>query len=107
MRRGILRAMLATGIIFGLCLPASADEIAAEEVIVGTQAEPPPPMAAVQPEKDRSGPFLGLGISYFIEEFPKVGQDSNGQAYATNFDDSWASTSAAAIASTTISLPKA
>ena len=89
MQRGILRAMLATGIIFGLCLPASADEIAAEEVIVGTQAAPAVPLAAVQPEKDRSGPFLGLGISYFIEEFPKIGQDSIGEAYATDFDDSW------------------
>jgi opacity protein-like surface antigen len=89
MRRGILRAMLATGIIFGLCLPASADEIAAEEVIVGTQVEPAPAVAAVQPEKDRSGPFLGLGISYFIEEFPKIGQTNLGRDYRTDFDDSW------------------
>ena len=89
MRRGILRAMLATGIIFGLCLPAAADEIAAEEVIVGTQLEPAAPVAAVEPAKDRSGPFLGLGISYFIEEFPRIGQDNLGRDYATNYDDSW------------------
>ena len=89
MQRGILRAMLATGMVFGLCLPAAADEIVAEEVIVGTQAEPAAPAVVAEPAKDRSGPFLGLGISYFLEEFPGSGVDSNGQGYATDYDNSW------------------
>ena len=89
MQRGILRATLATAVVFGLCLPAAADEIAAEEVIVGTQAAAEAPAPPAEPIVDRSGPFLGLGISYFLEEFPGADVTSGGRPYSTDYDNSW------------------
>jgi opacity protein-like surface antigen len=50
---------------------AAADVVEAEEVVVGEEVvpPPPPPPVAVEPDYNRLGPYIGLGASYFINEF--------------------------------------
>lgn len=90
MFREILTAALAAVVLAGFVSPALADEVEAEAIIVGEEA--PPPAAAPAPPPDKSGPYLGVGINYFIEEFDPLAVTIAGPqagTYRHGFGDSW------------------
>lgn len=92
MLRGILTAALATAVFAGFATPATADQVEAEAIIVGEEAPPPAPAPVVAPAPDKSGPFLGMGVNYFFEEFDPLAITIGGPdagTFSRAFDDSW------------------
>lgn len=81
MPRGILRAAFIIAVVMGGAASAYADAIESEDIIVGSEAPPPAPVAQEQPALDRSGPFLGVGVNYFVEDFTDTG--------VLDFGDTW------------------
>jgi len=77
MRSGWTRIAVACGVIlapFAVAGVAQADQIKAGEIVVPEEAPPPPPpppMVHVEEEEDwnRLGFYLGIGPSYFVNEF--------------------------------------
>jgi opacity protein-like surface antigen len=91
MLRGILGAMLATTLLVGFAVPANADEVVAEAIIVGTEAPAPAPVMQ-EAKPDKSGPFIGIGISHFSARFDPLAVTLEGPAaglYESDFDNTW------------------
>lgn len=90
MLRGILRATLATTLLVGLAVPANADEVVAEAIIVGEEAPPVATPVREAAKPDKSGPFIAIGMSHFFENFDAgaTSMVAIGQP-AASFDDSW------------------
>ena len=89
LKRGLI-AMAALAAGFVLVADARADVVEAEEVIVGEEAPPPAPMVEPEPDYNRLGPYLGLGASYYVENFGSGEYHvENGGPVNVDFEDTW------------------